>query len=402
MKRSLFVAALLVTVASAGCGTSRQSGGRDASACGICHGFPPATVTSGGAHPQPTADSWVAADCSTCHPTTVDPTGAIIPAASGGTHRNGTVEASGHPIPWDSTLHGPAALASIDVCRSCHGPDLRGGSARSCEDCHPGWQSDCGFCHDPRAEAPTFHTRISLSPAATNPPQCSACHGAGYSESGQTVNATTHWNGSLEIPGVTCVSCHGNGAGSATAASPREAAPPVDKYGRAASAQVGAHVTHLNGKNFSNGFACASCHPTVGTYAQVHANGAPNVAFSAAVVAGGSYASGTCTATYCHAAVGGGSAPSPSWSATSIACNACHGIPTSSTGTGKHTTHIGRSSSSATNGSTVQCLDCHPGYTATTVNKTVHVNGTRNVTPKGGTYSGGQCSSIDCHGNESW
>lgn len=379
--RFLMAAALALTLAAAGCGDARTVGGTEAG-CGSCHGFPPATA----AHASVTAHPVDGRVCAPCHPTSVDAaTGAVIPVTAGGTHANGTVEAGhgyfgdypgGTAGPVDGSIHGPAAVANIKRCKACHGDNFDGTpTAPSCNACHTtnghaDWQTDCTFCHDPRVSAPFFHTRISTT--AVSPPECSACHGAGYSETSKTVDSATHMDGTVNIPGVTCTSCHGT-AGVGTA--PRPAAPPVDKLGRTMSAEVGAHAAHLDGKTFSNGFACTSCHAAVLTYGFTHADGVPQVSFGSAVVPGGSYAAGTCSSVYCHGATlaAGGSDTAPNW-AGSVTCTSCHANPPA---TGRHALHMALSF--------ITCSSCHAGYATTqansavTVNKTVHVNGTKDV-----------------------
>ncbi|NOY91661.1 MAG: CxxxxCH/CxxCH domain-containing protein [Deltaproteobacteria bacterium] len=104
-------------------------------ACGTCHSLPP-----GGSHPSLT-------QCSICHPS-VDESGAIIDPAR---HIDGVVEViSNHPDGWrDPSAHGLTAdRTGLSTCQACHGADLTGGLVGvSCESCHPGWQTNCTFCH---------------------------------------------------------------------------------------------------------------------------------------------------------------------------------------------------------------------------------------------------------------
>jgi predicted CxxxxCH...CXXCH cytochrome family protein len=109
---------------------------------------------------------------------------------------------------------------------------------------------------------------------------------------------------------------------------------------------------------------------------------------------------GSC-AVYCH---GSGTAfanpgstsanVSPSWTATSIACNGCHGTPPT---TGQHgfANHQ------------FPCGYCHAqvagtGSTPAITNKALHVNGTKNVgfTVSGDPYDAANhsCTNIACHG----
>lgn len=392
MRRHLTALAAVLLLAVAGCGETRPTTG-SANDCSACHGFPPATLTSDGSdHPQaPVGETWVAADCSPCHVTTVDASGAIIP---GGTHADGKVDGR-HAVPYPAAQHGPAAIAYLSSCRSCHGADLLGGtSGVSCNSCHDGWQTNCTFCHDPLVDAPTLHTRISAT--AVTPPECDACHGAGYSASARTVSDATHMDGTVQIPGVTCTSCHGTGT--ATAAAPRGAAPPVDVLGGTTVSVVGAHDTHLDGQSWSDGVACSDCHPGVAGYVMTHADGTTQVAFTG----GGTYAGGTCSTTYCHGAFPGGNGADPTWTGTAT-CTSCHARPPS---TGDHLVHV--------NTYQYGCESCHVGYTTTrtagvitnvsvgAAAKPLHVNGIKNVTLVVGTWDGVGCTAT-CHsGTRTW
>jgi len=66
-------------------------------------------------------------------------------------HVNGTVEVHPlHPPGWAApTAHGSTANnTGLSSCQGCHGPALDGGAAGvSCNSCHPGWQTNCTFCH---------------------------------------------------------------------------------------------------------------------------------------------------------------------------------------------------------------------------------------------------------------
>lgn len=55
-----------------------------------------------------------------------------------------------HPAGFAAAeVHGLEAKMQTQVCTSCHGEDLTGGTAGvSCDACHAsGWKSDCTFCH---------------------------------------------------------------------------------------------------------------------------------------------------------------------------------------------------------------------------------------------------------------
>jgi predicted CxxxxCH...CXXCH cytochrome family protein len=114
-------------------------------ACGTCHGNPPPAP-----HPQ-------AAQCSACHPKTVNNDGTI--KVNDDTHINGTVEVSMddpmagryHPEGYASPdRHGYAFFKNKENCKGCHGSDYTGGTTGvSCDTCHGGsaWRTNCTFCH---------------------------------------------------------------------------------------------------------------------------------------------------------------------------------------------------------------------------------------------------------------
>ena len=113
------------------------AGGPDS--CDICHGDPPAP-------PHPPATSHT--QCAWCHSETVTADGSID---EDGGHQNGTVESNGlHPDGFSApTVHGQKfTLDGPSGCTVCHGEDLTGGpTGTSCEKCHPGFRTDCTFCH---------------------------------------------------------------------------------------------------------------------------------------------------------------------------------------------------------------------------------------------------------------
>jgi hypothetical protein len=72
-------------------------------------------------------------------------------------------------------------------------------------------------------------------------------------------------------------------------------------------------------------------------------------------------------------------------------CTSCHGAPPS-TGEHRRDDHEERS-----------CGDCHPGYTTTSADATLHVNGTPNVGNRITSFdrSTGNCTT-SCHESENW
>jgi predicted CxxxxCH...CXXCH cytochrome family protein len=287
-------------------------------ACNQCHGEPPPPGFFG----RPGTNHPNAQECWTCHGTSVTSTNEVIPVEEGGTHYNGTVEQSGgHPAGYaNPAVHGPDALAGITTCQECHGATYAGGVGPSCTACHgtagfADWQTNCTFCHG--AKTPDW-TSAQLSRAA--PPE---------GVSGQT-----------------------------------------DRADRA----VGAHQQHLAGvSTLSAGFACIECHPAVSDLG--HIDPAPaeivfgaraTTADAAPVYTAG--ASPTCSSTYCHGAFTGGASATATWTSVApLTCTSCHGSPPA---TGIHEAHV--------NGDLtvpIPCATCHVGYTASSVDAALHVNG---------------------------
>jgi predicted CxxxxCH...CXXCH cytochrome family protein len=138
---------------------------------------------------------------------------------------------------------------------------------------------------------------------------------------------------------------------------------------------TGAHPVHLNGGAFSDAkYACDTCHSsgfqvTFPSPSLARSNGASPTFDSTAK---------TCSNVYCHVGgtgagnivLGGGTVPSPGWDPPgTIACGACHALPGGLVATPWHPLVA----------SGVDCAFCHAGYTRTSVDKAVHVNGQKNV-----------------------
>jgi predicted CxxxxCH...CXXCH cytochrome family protein len=266
--------------------------------CGSCHGTPPSSHDAS------------STSCSACHPGTVQANGELDLA--NGLHLNGKLEVDRmHPDGWVAKeQHGYGANArGLAGCKSCHGPDLDGGSVGvSCTACHtsagqPGWATSCTFCHGDR-------------------------------QTGRT-------------------------------------SPPVDTQGRsvATDVSVGVHASHV-APTITAPLACGECHPAraesvITDAAHVDGDAQAEVAFGGLARTGGAAAtylrtsatSASCSSVYCHGEFTGGSSAAPSWTSTTQAtCTSCHGAPPS---TGLHSTHRSYS-----------CAECHGhgGSGATHVN----------------------------------
>ena len=313
--------------------------------CGVCHGFPPpsdATFT----HPQVDtagAPFTSPAQCNGCHPQTVNADGSIQLA----NHVNGTVDGGGHPAGFrNPATHGPIALGGLDACRGCHGAtfgtDMGGGL--SCNACHANpaafgltgfgthanWQTECTFCHgDPnRAEDANFPL---VGEAGVN-------------------------------------QIRANKAG-----------PPVVTGKHLVG--PGAHLAHYSSANeFSAPLVCTNCHgdPLPNSLdhvvGQVVANFGPLAKTDGVVPFPAAFTptwEGTPTCTnYCHGAtLAGGTHTSPNWleGATGTSCGSCHSIPLPYTAAGGF--HV----------QNTDCGSCHTGYTATSVVKATHIDGSATV-----------------------
>ncbi len=333
-------------------------------ACNGCHGMPPT------GHQALTAPV-TAATCAGCHADTVAGDGTILVA--GGRHMNGLADfTGGHPAGWSApTQHGYAAnQQGLQNCTSCHVAfgTASGVAGSSCNDCHaaashPGWKTECTFCHG--------------------------------------------------TPGRT---------GNVTGTDPfLAAAPPVGPQGQTATsdAMVGAHQRHVNPPATGRAaapFACTNCHATPLPADVTHVNGlAVPVPFGGIAITGNvtptfNPATLSCSATYCHGNfTGGKTTAAPLWTGAAMTCTSCHNMP--ATSTGHHSTHMSRSG--------FNCSHCHngiatgtgsPSTNATVSGPALHVNGAKNVVFGGtyngqtvtGTFSGGRCSNLACHGNQTW
>lgn len=199
---------------------------------------------------------------------------------------------------------------------------------------------------------------------------------------------------------LTCTSCHGDANRTAIAgADPNlKAAPPVGTKGETATSMraVGAHQAHLNRGTFANPIACTECHvvPT----ATNHSDGAAGLSFGKLAKTGNvtpAWDGATCTASNCHGNfTGGATAAAPSWTSGAMTCTSCHDAPPA---TGDHRRGAHQ----------FACSGCHgAGYSATAVNKALHVNGVKNVGGAGSNITtwnpATRSCTPTCHGTETW
>ncbi len=310
--------------------------GLGAAACGTCHGNPP-----GGTHPVVSA---ALNTCASCHPETMNASGALIPIASGGKHLDGAIQAtttaSAHVTGWmdaaSPDFHAFDANAGISSCQGCHGVNLDG-----------------------------------VGGTATT--SCATCHGATWK--------------------TTCTLCHG-GTSNATGA------PPKGTWGfRTDVARIGAHTKHVVAGTIAPAFACSACHVNpANALSAGHLDGSrATVAWSGVAVAGGAKPTWngtvlTCASTYCHGGYSGtyqgfdpftggtilqpyaGKNGTPAWTGPAMTCTSCHEIAKGLLAGPWHSGSHGGSSAANRN----SCNVCHPGVDAlgTSFTSTAkHLNG---------------------------
>ena len=333
-----------------------------------------------------------ASQCSECHgPTLPGGTahvGGTVLLGWGVTAGNGITPTppAGETNRWNDTT---LPLNGANCTNFCHGATLAGGTRATTLPVK--WNegaagATCGSCH----AIPLPYTAAGKWHVQRNDLDCSACH-SGYTKT--TVNVADHIFVGAGPSGLTCTSCHGGAANPAPS-------PATD--GSTSGVKVGAHQQHLATTLTATALGCGECHPSVTS--TLHANGVvgmawilgastwPSAVFPAPAPAAGSLTTGWETApnctNYCHGGFTNGKAATISWtSTTAMTCNSCHGAAGSSANpaTLPGGTHPQ---------SNPDCSACHPGYTNTTVNAALHLNGQLD-----GGESGGGLACSGCHGS---
>jgi predicted CxxxxCH...CXXCH cytochrome family protein len=201
-----------------------------------------------------------------------------------------------HPDGFEAPeLHGQEALLRLQVCTGCHGADLDGGTAQGCDGCH----ADSGHA-DWRSD---------------------------------------------------CVYCHGGADGDV------DGAPPQDIDNQTAGISFQGHRAHLDG-DIHPSWDCRTCHDGAQTYADAFADAGhwfdttPRVAEVRfwGDAAGTSYASRTCSDSYCHG--NGQTNGTQVDQATPLDCDGCHSYAFDRGDlSGTHALHLGEAG--------VTCADCH-------------------------------------------
>lgn len=174
--------------------------------------------------------------------------------------------------------------------------------------------------------------------------------------------------GSFPAGEFTCTTCHGD----PDREDPNAPAPPLGTLGETdtATLAVGAHQAHLNDGPMRRAIDCTECH-TVPTDLS-HVDGVVELVFGPLATANGASPSwdresATCSGSYCHGAtLIGGSNTQPLWTqvdGSQAACGTCHDLPPDDLAHGYHL-EAGAS-----------CGNCHPGFTPSSVDPDIHING---------------------------
>jgi predicted CxxxxCH...CXXCH cytochrome family protein len=332
-----------------GSSTTPNWTGLNQAACGTCHGVTAATPPTTAGHLRH-AGSGVAGRlalvCSTCHGATTDnshingsvkwdltalgliaqykmPAGTFANVGSTGAVAPSAVYGQCTNIYCHSTVQGTGGLGAPGA----YSQPTWGGAALACGSCHKDMATD--------ASAPGSHVKHAQVLGLA----CATCHnGLGH-------DVASHADGMINLAfsgraGDTIYSKGttfnpGTGYGSCTTSCHTKPVTwgttlPTDctgcHGGNAASSSVlatGMHAKHINQvQSLSSNVACASCHNAtvslgsdrVITTPANHDNGTVDVIFAS----GGTYANGSCSATYCHGSTLPASNPArtdPSWNA---------------------------------------------------------------------------------------
>lgn len=306
-----------------------------------------------------------------------------------------SVSVSTHPAGWtdenSSNFHGAMVLQSVfnyENCKSCHGPDLAGGSSGvSCgqADCHQVYPHKNGWTD---SLSTAFHGSYIADTLGWNLELCTACHGTDYKGAGVDEKDCTICHTQPGGPEA-CSTCHGSGI---------NFAPPRDLAGHTETSftGVGAHQVHLNDTTYTTSFDrdCDLCHikPTeFDDPTHIDGNLPAEVHFglfatdSSALNSSWDHTTATCNNVYCHGAfkfrkedagvnswifsdsVITGNNPAMIWNqvdGSQDACGTCHGLPP--------TGHLAQTT----------CNGCHPRVVNDKfeiIDKSLHINGRADV-----------------------
>jgi len=164
--------------------------------CTTCHGYPPATLRSGSAHPAGTA-------CNGCHPHVNATNNGFTDATK---HVNGSVEATGsHAFPYGGSVHRPGGTGTVLAnarspytnCSGCHDTTTAGGAYPVAAGVRP----PCSSCH------------LNMANFTGTSPGCWDCHGISATDGRPNGSAFPNRQGSSDghnrgTHRVACTICH--------------------------------------------------------------------------------------------------------------------------------------------------------------------------------------------------
>lgn len=362
-------------------------------ACGGCHGNPPTSVTLGGYSGlvgTPRASN-------------------ALPAGNAGAHRKHAQQSlvcnTCHYIS-DGSTRMPSLSNSIQLGFYGFGGTVTSGTYVAYSGANRGY---------PITSSTPNTTMAPIVTTYANANKCNNlyCHGGGVVTGGNLrapltggTNSAPQWTGTGQSA---CGTCHGADADS----------PPT----------TGSHTTHA--KSLASGnyaISCIKCHPAYASGTHVQGNLAWDLDTADTKIGGAatyrgeasgftgqlapSSTFGQCANINCHSDGRGnpGIVATPTWGDTSgfAGCVGCHGGSATSTYPlvqNAHKAHV-RNESAAYNGVAFSCVECHNSVVSsdtTIVDRTLHVNGVKNVSwgPKstGGQAYSGTCANIYCHSN---
>ncbi len=358
------------TISCHGSGSVPRTWGASLTAdCTGCHGNNTASamVLTTGKHTAHVNNTSVIGSnygCADCHAMTV---AADRTFANAALHGNSFVDYSGSRAGRSSTYTAATGVCSATYCHS----DGKGSQkAMTAANWNGAALLDCAGCHGSDA-APAFtsaagepnYASTGANQARSNSHQkhvgsagaatCVSCHSATVTASGTAIinGATTHTDRSIDVAqgdgksftwtagakNCSNISCHGAGSPAAVWGATMPADCTGCHGGNGASASplaTGKHAAHVsNAAVLGDNLGCVECHArTVSADRTVSSstNHANTFADYSGTKAGGSstYATGVCSATYCHSDGKGvqKSMAAAGWgSAATMGCTGCHG-----------------------------------------------------------------------------
>jgi predicted CxxxxCH...CXXCH cytochrome family protein len=414
------------------CHASDFTGGVAQTSCFTCHGVNaphPPKPWRDSTYTHATTDPGNATVCAQCHingaNSSVQPS-SPAPAGTAPACFNNTLCHAGHDTGWASPdQHGVNAEQNFSACKSCHGPDYKGGTTTiSCYKCHNG----PGLNHP----APAWVIYDHKTAAITDNMICQNCHGTNYLGGGSHVACNScHMENQTKVHqlgwypnvrynhgayvlanGVTACSniyCHGSDLSgvsqSGYACNGCHVWPISDCttcHGTPPSGTLypnvaGKHTAHTT---LSTSIACGTCHQGAGAGTTNHMNGKVDVIldptyYAKSGIATYNAATNTCSNISCH-----GGQITPDWSTGTIdvntQCTSCHSYGTAqynSFFSGRHDYHV--------NILHIDCVFCHDTNKLsvnhlTTLNTTI-MEGPAAATLLDNVYYDGRACTPDCH-----